>query len=96
MVDPALGERAWPAIYHLAGFARGRLRRRNPGPLPFSSMNSTPANYFGRLGLPLPAIRALQGDFDKMQGKPTQFLPESHCAPRPWMGFSLKQSAGRR
>jgi hypothetical protein len=34
---------AWPAIYHLAGLARGRLRRRNPGPPPFSSMNSTPA-----------------------------------------------------
>jgi hypothetical protein len=29
-------------IYHLAGFARWRLRRRNPGPPPFSSMNSTP------------------------------------------------------
>jgi hypothetical protein len=28
----------------LAGLARGRLRRRNPGPPPFSSMNSTPAN----------------------------------------------------
>jgi hypothetical protein len=34
---------AWPAIYHLVGLARGRLRRRNPGPPPFSSMNSTPA-----------------------------------------------------
>jgi hypothetical protein len=30
----------WPAIYHLAGFARWRLRRRNPGPPPFSSMNA--------------------------------------------------------
>jgi hypothetical protein len=35
---------AWPVIYHLEGFARGRLRRRNPGPPPFSSINSTPAD----------------------------------------------------
>jgi hypothetical protein len=32
----------------------------------------------------------LQGNFDKMQRKPTQFLPESHCAPRPWMGLLPK------
>jgi hypothetical protein len=32
---------AWPA--HFRGFACGRFRMRIPGPLPFSSMNSTPA-----------------------------------------------------
>src|ERR1035437_3591630 len=31
-----------PAIYHLAGFARSRLRRRKPGPPPFTSTNSQP------------------------------------------------------
>jgi hypothetical protein len=30
----------WHAIYHFAVFARGRLRRRTPGPPPFSSMNA--------------------------------------------------------
>jgi hypothetical protein len=31
----------------------------------------------------------LQGDFHKMQGEPTQFLAESHCAVRNWKDFSL-------
>jgi hypothetical protein len=41
---------ARPAVYHFAVFARGRLRRRTPGPPPFSSMNSTPAKSNARLG----------------------------------------------
>src|SRR5208283_5809428 len=34
-----------PAILYLDCFARWRLWRRTPGPPPFSSMNSTPANH---------------------------------------------------
>ena len=41
---------AWPGIYHLADFARGRLLRRNPGPPPFSSMNSAPSDSALRTG----------------------------------------------
>jgi hypothetical protein len=33
---------------------------------------------------------------DKMQGGPTQFIAESHCAVESWKNFSLKQRAGRR
>jgi hypothetical protein len=36
----------------------------------------------------------LQGDFDKMQGEPIQFLVESHCAVRGWKDFSLSKKQG--
>jgi hypothetical protein len=32
--------------------------------------------------------------FDKMQGGPTDFIAESHCAVRSWKNFSLKQEQG--
>ena len=32
--------------------------------------------------------------FDKMQGGPTHFIAESHCAVRSWKNFSLKQEQG--
>src|ERR1700692_1223763 len=32
---------------------------------------------------------------DKMQGGPTEFIAESHCAVESWKNFSLKQRAGR-
>ena len=32
---------------------------------------------------------------DKMQGGPTHFIAESHCAAKSWKNFSLKQRAGR-
>jgi hypothetical protein len=36
----------------------------------------------------------LQGDFDKMQGGPAQFIAESHCAVVSWKNLSLSKEQG--
>jgi hypothetical protein len=44
-----------------------------------------------RISQPHPICRVI---FDKMQGGPTDFIAESHCAVRSWKNFSLKQEQG--
>src|SRR5437868_8070525 len=36
----------------------------------------------------------LQGDFNKMQGEPTQILAGSHCVVGSWKDFSLSKEQG--
>ena len=91
---------ARPAIHHLAGFARGRLRRRNPGPPPFSSMNSTPAISNGTPKSPArPAsLKALPGLIKRQEHPIRLTLPvfaverAVHITPDAWVSLRLRSA----